>query len=101
MKTLTLKEAAGLLHINPEVLRQRTKAGIIPGSKPGRCWVFIEEDLINFIRSQYAVPAGQAEPVAKEELCRYSVKASAVLGTSESRDQMVSEYNAALALPIE
>jgi hypothetical protein len=31
------------------------KCGGIPGAKIGRCWVFIDADLADFIRSQYPV----------------------------------------------
>ena len=55
--TLSLEEAAEFLHMNPESLRQRAKAGIIPGAKPGKCWVFLTEDLANYIRSNYTCQA--------------------------------------------
>src|SRR5437868_6969789 len=44
MKTLTLRDAAALLHMNPEALRQKAKAGKVPGAKPGKCWVFVDDD---------------------------------------------------------
>jgi hypothetical protein len=62
MKTLNLREAAAFLHMHPEEVRTRTKRGIIPGAKIGRCWVFIDTDLAEFIRSQYPVRR-QALPV--------------------------------------
>jgi hypothetical protein len=40
--------------MNPEALRQKAKARIIPGAKPGKCWVFLEDDLVAYLRSQYA-----------------------------------------------
>jgi hypothetical protein len=45
MRTLSLTEAAVLLRMHPEEVRRRAKCGAIPGAKPGRCWVFIEDDL--------------------------------------------------------
>jgi helix-turn-helix protein len=62
MKTLNLREAAAFLHMHPEELRTRAKRGITPGAKIGRCWVFIDADLAEFIRSQYPVRR-QALPV--------------------------------------
>jgi helix-turn-helix protein len=62
MKTLNLREAAVFLHMHPEEVRTRAKRGIIPGAKIGRCWVFIDTDLADFIRSQYPVRR-QALPV--------------------------------------
>jgi hypothetical protein len=55
MKTLNLQEAAAFLHMHPEEVRTRAKRGLIPGAKIGRCWVFIDVDLADFIRSQYPV----------------------------------------------
>jgi len=53
VKTLTLNEAATLLKMHPQTVLQRARSGELPAAKPGKCWVFIEEDLINWIRSQY------------------------------------------------
>lgn len=47
------------LRLNPDTLQQRAKAGLIPGAKIGREWVFLEVDLIAYIREQY--PANQQE----------------------------------------
>ncbi|MGZ8173999.1 MULTISPECIES: helix-turn-helix domain-containing protein [Methylobacter] len=56
MKTLDLTEAADLLKLHPQSVLQRARSGTLPSAKPGKCWVFIEEDLINWIRSQYYSP---------------------------------------------
>ncbi len=56
-KTLGLKEAAAFLRMNPEALRQKAKAGVIPGAKPGKRWVFLEDDLAEYIRSAYGAMA--------------------------------------------
>jgi len=56
MKTLNLQEAAAFLQMNPEALRQKAKAGDIPGAKPGTCWVFLAEDLVEYLRSLYPTP---------------------------------------------
>ena len=49
-KTLNLHEAAAFLHMHPEEVRKRAKRGLIPGAKAGRCWVFLETDLAEFVR---------------------------------------------------
>ena len=56
MQTLDLKQAAQFLRLHPEELRQRAKRGLIPRAKVGRSWVFIEDDLVQYVRSLYAVP---------------------------------------------
>ena len=54
MKTLDLKEAAAFLKMHPVTLQGKAKVGEIPGAKPGKSWVFIDEDLANYIRTQYS-----------------------------------------------
>ena len=53
MDTLNLQQAAELLRIHPVTLQAKAKAGEIPGAKIGKCWVFVDVDLIDHIRSQY------------------------------------------------
>jgi excisionase family DNA binding protein len=48
--TLTPTEAARLLHMTPDALMRKARAGKIPGAKVGRSWLFIEADLIAMIR---------------------------------------------------
>jgi hypothetical protein len=62
MKTLNLRDAAAFLHMHPEEVRTRAKRGLIPGAKIGRCWVFIDADLADFIRSKYPAKR-QALPI--------------------------------------
>lgn len=53
MKTLNLKEAAAFLHLHPHTLEAKARAGEVPGAKPGKCWVFLDFDLVDWLRSQY------------------------------------------------
>lgn len=54
MKTLNLTEAAEFLHCHAEWLREQAKLGRIPGAKPAKSWIFIEEDLVVYLRGHYA-----------------------------------------------
>jgi hypothetical protein len=54
--TLTLNEAAKFLHMSPAVLRQKACRGLIHGAKPGRRWVFLQSDLVAYLRSLYPTP---------------------------------------------
>jgi Helix-turn-helix domain len=92
MKTLNLSEAAAFLHMHPEEVRMRAKRGIIPGAKIGRRWVFIEEDLADFVRSLYPEKR-QALPV-KNSLLEDVDRSS---GTTSSRKRM-KEYEDLLNL---
>jgi hypothetical protein len=99
MRTLDLQEAAHLLRLNPEELRQRAKAGAIPGAKVGRRWIFIEDDLVDHIRSLYASPRQALQVTLKKEMeCHFAN--AAVSGGSTSSLQMGSEYAALLGLPV-
>jgi excisionase family DNA binding protein len=49
--TFLLKEAAAFLHMSPEVLRRKATTGEIPGAKPGKCWVFLKSDLVEYLHS--------------------------------------------------
>jgi excisionase family DNA binding protein len=53
MNTLDLEEAAKLLHCSTSTVQQKAAAKEIPGTKIGRAWIFIQEDLIAHIRGQY------------------------------------------------
>lgn len=59
MRTLNIDEAAKLLHISAAALRQKARLGLIKAAKPGKRWVFLEQDLADYLHSLY--PAhGQA-----------------------------------------
>src|SRR5690606_27029231 len=51
VKTLSLDEAADFLRIHPSTLRARAAAGIVRGYKPGRAWVFKEDDLLEYLET--------------------------------------------------
>ena len=49
--TLTLKQAAAVLHRHPSTRQDKARRGISPGRKRGRRWVCIEADLLDWIRA--------------------------------------------------
>ena len=57
-RTLDLEAAANFLQISKEELRRRVKKGVVRGAKPGKCWAFLEDDLVDYFRSLY--PENQA-----------------------------------------
>lgn len=59
--TLDLTQAAALLRAHPETVRAGAAAGTIPGAKVGRAWVFIQADLLDYLRNQYRTKAPTCE----------------------------------------
>jgi hypothetical protein len=53
METFDVLEAANFLRMSPAVVRRQAAAGIIPGGKTGKGWVFLKDDLIKYLRSIY------------------------------------------------
>ena len=95
---LFLEGTADFLHMHPEEVRARAKRGIIPGAKAGRRWVFIDDDLANYLRSLYHSPrqALRVTAIQKEDLCHLLKEETP--GGSISQRQMASEYDDLLRL---
>lgn len=67
METLDLKGAAAFLRMNPEALRRKARAGVVPGGKPGVRWVFLKEDLAEYLRSLYPQPGRASRDEQQQE----------------------------------
>lgn len=52
MKSLDLKEAAEILKVHENTVMELVGNGMIPGAKIGRAWVFIDEDLFDYLRKE-------------------------------------------------
>ena len=50
MKTYDLIEAADFLKVNKETARQLAATGDIPGAQVGAAWVFMERDLVDYLK---------------------------------------------------
>lgn len=101
MKTLTLEEAAALLKLHPEELRRRAKAGRIPAAKIGKRWVLVEEDLVNYIRNQYAHQRQALLGAQQKGEIRWRSTNAGRRGGLMSRRQAVKELDALLARRID
>ena len=96
MHTLNLKQAAVFLKMHPVTLQSKAKAGEIPGAKPGKSWVFIDEDLANYIRSQYTKDGKRIASQNGETKCSLNVMKSGITNL-----QLVEkQYTDLLALQI-
>ena len=96
MRTLDLSEAATFLRMHPEEVRRRVKIGLIPGAKAGRAWVFIDEDLADWLRSRYAQGVEAIRLRKGVDLC-HSTNADRHGGLTSSL-QAESEYAGLLGL---
>ena len=53
-QTLDLYEAADFLKMHWQTLRGKAVKGEIPAAKPAKKWVFLLEDLVSYLRSNYS-----------------------------------------------
>jgi excisionase family DNA binding protein len=56
MSTLDLEEAAIFLKAGTDTVSELARTNVIPAAKIGRSWVFVDVELIDYIRSQYSAP---------------------------------------------
>jgi hypothetical protein len=76
-----IEEAADFVGLNVSTLQARAKAGTVRGSKPGKRWVFLESDLIDYLRSlQCRSDAPQAANTGTSTLQRLQAELDARLG---------------------
>lgn len=93
VNTLTLVQAAGFLKMHPEEVRSRAKRGLIPACKPGRRWVFIDDDLAAFLRGQYPAQRQALRVASEKGAAPWASAREARSGGSISRRRQASEYD--------
>ncbi|RMH15797.1 MAG: DNA-binding protein [Gammaproteobacteria bacterium] len=98
-RTLDLHEAAAFLHMSPAVLREKARRGLIQGGKPGKCWVFLEADLVAYLRSLY--PDGGRTPLSGKEETQCHYTNAVIPGGFGSPLPTDSEYASLLGLETE
>ena len=98
MNTLDLQAAAAFLHIHPVTLKDKARSGEIPGAKIGKCWVFVDIDLIEYVRSKYSRRVLQSE--RKEQAICHSINERTHLTGGSNSPTMDAQYSAALGLQI-
>lgn len=97
MSTLDLKQAADFLKMHPEEVRRRARAGQLPGAKAGKRWVFIDEDLVAYLRSLYASPRQALRVTLRKEVETCHSASEALCGGLASPHRAASELDALLA----
>ncbi len=98
MRTFNLQEAAAFLHMHQEEVRRRAKCGELPGAKPGRAWVFLEEALAEWMRGLYARPRQALRVTRSKEYESCHSSNAGTPGGSTSSPLTDSEYAALLGL---
>jgi excisionase family DNA binding protein len=88
MQTLDLDQAGAWLKCDPETVRAMAASGELPAAKVGRAWVFVDVDLIEWLRSQYRASCHSTKTPPK-----------ARTGTPASVLKAVPAYEEALGLP--
>ena len=97
-RILTLTQAARLLKAHPDTVSEAIRERGLPAARLGRAYLFIEDDLIDWVRQQYSAPLqGSQAPQREKQACASIAEASAAPGGSTSPYRAASALSAALA----
>lgn len=97
-ETLSLEDAAQFLQLSEGVLRQRARQGRIKAAKPGKRWVFLKSDLVDYLDALYAERGNTVSDWEEDALCHlFNDKER---GGLTLEVQAEKEYAALLRLPI-
>ncbi|MSQ74014.1 MAG: DNA-binding protein [Betaproteobacteria bacterium] len=99
MQTLNAEQAAHLLNMHPVTVLEKARAGIIPGAKPGKRWVFVEADLVAYLRGIYPCNRQALQGDGKDERLCHSTSAGARRIGGSASPTTDAEYKKALGLP--
>jgi excisionase family DNA binding protein len=99
METLDLKQAAAFLKMHPVTVQAKARAGEIPAAKPGKCWTFIKDDLVSYLRSLYSSKWRTLEGDTKENLLCHSISERTHQSGGFVLPTKATEYSKALELP--
>lgn len=98
IKTLNIIEAAQFLGAHKETIRRLAAKGEIQAVKIGKGWRFLEEDLVSYMRSQYAARVTSQGAIDRSmEQWRFTKEKKRGGSASLTMDK---EYSEALGLPI-
>jgi excisionase family DNA binding protein len=95
-ETLDLQTAANFLLVHWQTLRGMASRGEVPAAKLGRRWVFLKDDLVTHLRSQYSRgrPRSQVQHIGESLCCTNDPIRST--GGAISQHRTESEYSALL-----
>ncbi|WP_242605417.1 helix-turn-helix domain-containing protein [Legionella anisa] len=97
IKTLNILAAANFLGAHKETIRRLAASGELPGVKIGRGWIFIEHDLVVYMRSKYARGVTSQGAVQRSNKWRFTKETTRGGLVSPIKEK---EYREALGLAI-
>lgn len=68
MTTLGIEECASLLKVDRSTALRLAQDGEIPGGKIGKAWVFIETDMLDYLRKKIANQMAERRALVDERL---------------------------------
>jgi excisionase family DNA binding protein len=98
MRTFDLHEAASFLRMSPAVLRRHAREGRLKAAKPGKRWVFLEDDLAAYLGQLYAGRRQAPLGGSNREKSSWGYTNAVMSGGSISPRQTAREYAALLGL---
>lgn len=96
-----IKEASEFVRVHPITLSKLAHSGQIPAAKPGKEWVFIDVDLVAWLRSHYRTQTLVGDISERNEICQSINVQTRPRGGLISLPQTENEYRKLLALPTE
>lgn len=66
MSTLGVEECAALLRVDKSTTLELAQSGELPGAKIGKAWVFIYEDVMNYLRMKVEQQVAERRALAEE-----------------------------------
>ncbi|WP_339879051.1 helix-turn-helix domain-containing protein [Pseudidiomarina gelatinasegens] len=97
MKTYDIHQAAKYLCMSASHLGQLARCKRIKAAKPGKRWVFLEKDLVEYLDALYSSGVNTPQQGCDEEDSSWHCTNVGTSGGLASRLQTVKEYNKLLA----
>ncbi|RUO39244.1 multidrug DMT transporter permease [Pseudidiomarina aestuarii] len=98
MKTYDLTQAASYLKMSESYLGELARSKKIKAAKPGKRWVFLEKDLVEYLDALYSLGVNTPQQGCDGEDSSWHCTNVGTSGGLASRLQTVKEYNKLLAL---
>ncbi|MGM0526440.1 MAG: helix-turn-helix domain-containing protein [Pseudomonadota bacterium] len=92
MKTFSLSEAAKFLCVSESWLGELARSRQIKAVKPGKRWVFLEKDLVEYLDALYSLGVNTPQQGCDEEDSSWHCTNVGTSGGLASRLQTASEY---------